>query len=183
MGRPRITTDLYVFMNGLKVGCLTRLSTGMLSFEYSDSWIHSDRARPLSLSMPLSQKAYAGDMVDSFFDNLLPDSQPVRSRIQTRFRAKSNRCFDLLWHVGRDCVGAIQLLPDDAEIIDVRRIEADEVSEAQIADILRNYTTMPLGMKDDDFRISIAGAQEKTALLKMTGDGIVLLELRLQATF
>jgi len=30
-----------------------------------------------------------------------------------------------------------------------------ELTESQIADILRNYTTMPLGMKDDDFRIYI----------------------------
>lgn len=169
MARPRITSDLYVFMNGRKVGCLTRLSTGQLRFEYNDTWINSDLMRPLSLSMPTSQKIFTGDVVENFFDNLLPDSQPVRSRIQTRFSAKSNRCFDLLWHVGRDCVGAIQLLPDDTDSLDVRRIEAVELKESEIADILRNYATMPLGMKDDDFRISIAGAQEKTALLQMNG--------------
>lgn len=169
MARPRLTSDLYVFMNGRKVGCLIRLSTGQLRFEYSDTWINSNLMRPLSLSMPTSQKIYTGDVVENFFDNLLPDSQPVRSRIQTRFSAKSNRCFDLLWHVGRDCVGAIQLLPDDADTLDVRRIESVELKESEIADILRNYATMPLGMKDDDFRISIAGAQEKTALLQMNG--------------
>lgn len=169
MARPRLTSDLYVFMNGRKVGCLSRLSTGQLRFEYSDTWINSNLMRPLSLSMPTSQKIYTGDVVENFFDNLLPDSQPVRSRIQTRFSAKSNRCFDLLWHVGRDCVGAIQLLPDDTDTLDVRRIESVELKESEIADILRNYATMPLGMKDDDFRISIAGAQEKTALLQMDG--------------
>jgi hypothetical protein len=39
-------------------------------------------------------------------------------------------------------------------------IDAEELTDSQIAVVLRNYATMPLGMKgDDDFRISIAGAQ------------------------
>jgi serine/threonine-protein kinase HipA len=168
MARPRITADLHLFMNGQRVGCLTRTTVGQLRFEYHEEWLQSEMRRPLSLSMPLSQRVYIGDVVENFFENLLPDSQPIRSRIQARFSAKSNRCFDLLWHVGRDCVGALQLLPEDAASIDVRRIDAVELTESQIADILRNYATMPLGMKgDDDFRISIAGAQEKTALLRL----------------
>lgn len=168
MARPRITADLHLFMNGQRVGCLTRTAVGQLRFEYHKEWQQSEMRRPLSLSMPLSERVYSGDVVENFFENLLPDSQPIRSRIQTRFSAKSNRCFDLLWHVGRDCVGALQLLPEDVVSIDVRQINAVELTEPQIADILRNYATMPLGMKgDDDFRISIAGAQEKTALLRL----------------
>ena len=167
MGRPRLSTDLYLFMNGKKVGTLTRTPAGRLRFEYHDAWMQSEEKRPISLSMPLGQKVYSGDGVESFFDNLLPDSQPIRNRIQARFGARSNRCFDLLWHVGRDCAGALQLLPDDADEMDVRRIDAVPLTDSQIATLLRNYSTMPLGMNDDEFRISIAGAQEKTALLKM----------------
>jgi serine/threonine-protein kinase HipA len=168
MARPRITADLHLFMNGQKIGCLTRTAVGQLRFEYHGEWLQSEMRRPLSLSMPLSQRVYIGDVVENFFENLLPDSQPIRSRIQARFSAKSNRCFDLLWHVGRDCVGALQLLPEDAASINVRPIDAVELTDSQIADVLRNYDTMPLGMKgNDDFRISIAGAQEKTALLRL----------------
>lgn len=167
MGRPRITADLYLYMNGQRVGCLSRTPSGQLRFEYHDLWLQSDIRRPLSLAMPLSQNVYSGDGVEVFFDNLLPDSQPIRNRIQARFSAQSNRCFDLLWHVGRDCVGALQLHPEQVDGMDVRRIDAVELTDSQIADILRHYDTMPLGMNDDDFRISIAGAQEKTALLRM----------------
>lgn len=168
MARPKITADLHLFMNGKKVGCLTRTAVGQLRFEYGDEWLHSAFRRPLSLSMPLSQKVFSGDVVENFFDNLLPDSQSIRSRIQARFGAKSNRCFDLLWHVGRDCVGALQLLPEDAAEVDVRRIESEVLTDTEIAGLLRNYATLPLGMQgDNDFRISIAGAQEKTALLRL----------------
>jgi serine/threonine-protein kinase HipA len=156
-------------MNGQNVGILRRTSSGKLKFSYSQAWITSDHGRPLSLSMPLSRDPYAGDLVENFFDNLLPDSQPIRNRIQARFGASSNKSFDLLWHVGRDCVGAVQLTPDEAPQ-EVQRIEARPLTDSQIAEILQNYQTMPLGMRQgEDFRISIAGAQEKTALLWLDG--------------
>lgn len=157
--------NLSVYLNGIKVGELARTTRG-LQFGYDMSWITSEVSRPLSLSMPLRREPYSGDVVENYFDNLLPDNQAIRDRIQRRFGSASNRAFDLLWHAGRDCVGAVQLIPDSTDTIDVRRIEASPVSDAEIAAILNNYRTMPLGMRPDtDFRISMAGAQEKTALL------------------
>lgn len=170
MPRPRLSADLYAYMNGRKVGCLTRTAGGKLLFSYCEEWLGWELRRPLSLSMPLTQESYSGDLVENFFDNLLPDSQPIRNRIQARFAARSNRCFDLLWHVGRDCVGALQLYPKDVESLDVQKVESFPLSDSEIADTLRNYQTMPLGMgRESDFRISIAGAQEKTALLLLKG--------------
>lgn len=166
MPRNRLSADLYVYMNGRKVGQLTRTSSGKLRFSYCEEWLDWELRRPLSLSMPLTQEPNTGDLVENYFDNLLPDSQPIRNRIQARFSARSNRSFDLLWHVGRDCVGALQLFPEDIGAVDIQRVESVPLGESEIAEILRNYQTMPLGMgRDHDFRISIAGAQEKTAFL------------------
>ena len=157
--------NLTVYLNGIRVGTLTRATRG-LQFVYDTSWITSRESRPLSLSMPLRREPYLGDVVENYFDNLLPDNQAIRNRIQTRFGSTSNRAFDLLWHTGRDCVGAVQLIPHGAEAVDVKRVEASPVSDVEIATILNNYRTMPLGMRPDvEFRISMAGAQEKTALL------------------
>lgn len=167
MGRKRKGSELFVFMNGEKVGLLSRAPSGKLSFRYDQTWLGNEAVRPLSLSMPLTEQPYSGDTVENFFDNLLPDSQPIRTRIQRRFGARSNRGFDLLWHIGRDCVGAIQLFPEDIRM-DVQKIESDPLDDAAISEILKNYRTMPLGMQEDkDFRISVAGAQEKTAFLKL----------------
>ena len=169
MGRKRQGAELFVYMNGEKVGGLSQAATGKLSFRYDTAWLSSDIGRPLSLSMPLTEQLYAGDVVENFFDNLLPDSQSIRNRLRSKFDTKSTRGFDLLWHIGRDCVGALQLFPEDTPI-DVKRIDVQPVSESEIARILRNYRDMPLGMQDGvDFRISVAGAQEKTALLLLDG--------------
>ena len=86
--------------------------------------------------------------------------------MQTALDARSTEPFDLLARAGADCVGALQL-QDTPEMHDVKCIDAAQVSDDEIADILKNYRSSPLGMvpRKDDFRISLAGAQEKTAML------------------
>lgn len=161
--------SLFVYMNGYEVGEYIQRRSGAQEFIYSDTWLGNGSAIPLSLSLPLTDKIHKGNFVYNYFDNLLPDSMDIRNRIQSRFGTETNKPFDLLSQIGRDCVGAIQLLPERAEV-DVKTIKGTPLSEKEIAEELRNYKTLPLGMSgEQDFRISIAGAQEKTAFLKHKG--------------
>lgn len=166
MPRPSKTRRLVVWMNGEAVGTWMLGSHGQHAFAYHDAWMASPRARPLSLSMPLrpADVLYRGEVVEAFFDNLLPDSREIRQHLKSRFRVASTRAFDLLAEVGRDCVGAVQLLPEDDLPRDWKRINGKKLNEAGVAAILR---ATPLAAADDAdaFRISLAGAQEKTALL------------------
>lgn len=167
--RPR-HRQLAVWMNGQPVGDWTIGGDGTQAFAYRDAWHDAPSSRPLSLSLPLARESvHRGAVVESFFDNLLPDSQLIRQRIQTRFKAASSRAFDLLTEIGRDCVGAVQLMPVDDVPEAVDRIEGDALSEQDIAAILRDVAVIPQGHDDADFRISLAGAQEKTALLRHEG--------------
>lgn len=106
--------------------------------------------------------------MSSFFDNLLPDSTDIRQRIRTRYGAASSSAFDLLTEIGRDCVGAIQLLPVDGRPAQQELIGGRKVSDREIAEILKGLTTIGSGgrLSDEEFRISLAGTQEKTALLR-----------------
>jgi serine/threonine-protein kinase HipA len=158
-------------MNGEQVGRWTLLR-GEHLFHYKAAWLDSPHRRPLSLSMPLrpSQEPYRSDVVQPFFDNLLPDSDEIRRRMMARFGTRSTSAFDLLEEVGRDCVGAVQLLPADAPAPDVGAIHARAVNEAQIAVILSRVRSPSMGAQDEsEFRLSLAGAQEKTALLYHAG--------------
>jgi serine/threonine-protein kinase HipA len=157
---------LYILMNGIQVGRLEKIAYGALRFTYDTDWLKQPGARPVSLSLPLTNQSYSGDVVYHFFDNLLPDNQQLRTRIQARFQIPTNQPFDLLANIGRDCVGAIQLI-DSVPSIFEKKIKYKPLTEERIAALLRNYPTNPLGMSvdDGDFRISIAGAQEKMAFL------------------
>lgn len=153
-------------MNGLQVGKLEKSTNGSLTFAYEQQWLHAPFARPVSLSLPLVNQIYSGDVVYNFFDNLLPDNFDIRARIQAKFHIQTNQPFDLLASIGKDCVGALQMI--DGEIPSFKNeINSEPLNEKEIASILRGYQNYPLGMTSDtsDFRISIAGAQEKTAFL------------------
>ena len=85
---------LNILMNGILVGTLTKLSTGGLAFQYDPHWLKQAGARPISLSLPLMDKQYSGDVVYNFFDNLLPDNPQIRARIQAKFQIKTSQPFD-----------------------------------------------------------------------------------------
>ncbi|WP_337445397.1 HipA N-terminal domain-containing protein [Alishewanella agri] len=108
-------STLDVYMNGHKVGEYQRDNSGSNSFIYDNSWLNSPGRRSLSLSLPLRPGRITGAAVYNFFDNLLPDSRNIRERMVARFKTQSTEPFDILSQVGRDCVGAIQLLPSGAE--------------------------------------------------------------------
>lgn len=163
---------LTVWMNGERVGEWTTLRTGTPVFRYDASWVQSPSARALSLSLPITaDREVRGEAVDYYFDNLLPDSAEIRRRIRTRFQTRSTDAFDLLSAIGRDCVGAVQLMPPDQMPEGWNRVAAERLTDAGVEATLREVTlAAPLGAKEqNEFRISLAGAQEKTALLRMSG--------------
>ena len=170
MARRPTHAPLNVFLNGRPVGVLRRETSGAIDFRYGSDWLEWPSAFPVSLSLPLREDRYVGAPVINVFDNLLPDSDPIRRRIAERVGAAGTDAYSLLTALGHDCVGALQFLPDGVDPGPAGGVEGNPVTDEEIADIIRNLATAPLGMgEDEDFRISIAGAQEKTALLRKDG--------------
>ncbi len=166
----KIARKLHILMNGRSVGILEKLSNAELQFSYDENWLNSELARPISLSLPLRSTPFIGEVVNNFFDNLLPDNSKIRERIQRKFQIPTQQPYDLLSVIGEDCVGAIQLVSGRVPQFK-EKINCESLDDHEIADILNGYQNNPLGMKniEDDFRISIAGAQEKAAFLYYNG--------------
>jgi serine/threonine-protein kinase HipA len=154
--------------NGIPVGTWETTRDGE-KLTYLESWVEDEQGRPLSLSLPFTpgNQPYRGKVVSDYFDNLLPDSKAIRERIAIRHKTGGMSPFELLSALGRDCAGAIQMLPPGEQPIDLQRVCGKPMSESDIARLLRDVTAPPLGQHEpiDDLRLSIAGAQEKTALL------------------
>src|SRR3569833_4481204 len=134
-------------MNGELVGAWTTLRTQTPVFRYARSWAESPRGRARSLSLPLTADLEVrGPAVEHYFDNLLPDNPVIRRRIRERFKTRSTEAFDLLEAVGRDCVGAVQLLPPDQEPVDWKRIYATALTDTEVERLLQAVTLVtPLG--------------------------------------
>ena len=167
MARRRARAPLDVFLNARRVGRLRRLGGGAVDFRYDPGWLGWEHALPISNSLPLREDRYLGDPVIAVFDNLLPDPEPVRRRIAERIGAEGHDAYSLLARLGRDCVGALQILPEGQDPGPAGTVDGRPADDGEIAEKLRNLAIAPLGLDDDaEFRISIAGAQEKTALLR-----------------
>ncbi len=171
MSRPRQHTPLRVLLNNQRVGQLLKEPSGAIQFRYDESWLAKNNAIPVSFSLPLREDAYKGERVVAVFENLLPDSEQLRQRVAEKVGAKGTDAYSLLSEIGRDCVGALQFILEDAEIAeDTSGIDGKIVSDEEIEKLLNNLVRAPLGLdREQDFRISVAGAQDKTALLWYKG--------------
>ncbi|MGG4775770.1 type II toxin-antitoxin system HipA family toxin [Paenalcaligenes sp. Me52] len=158
---------LDIWMNGLLVGQWHQQGRTASRLVYAPSWVEHPQGRPLSLSLPMTGTGdgLRGAVVDNYFDNLLPDNEVIRRRVGARFKATSLDAFTLLQSIGRDSAGAVQLLPEGAAPQDVKSINGRALTEAEVAEHLRGAILSTGDSSSDDFRFSLAGAQEKTALL------------------
>ena len=165
--------DLDLWMNGQRLGVWFWTRTGTPGLHYDEDWARSADARPLSLSLPIPAGGadVMGAKVEHYFDNLLPDNSRIRERMRRRFGAASIRAADLLGAIGRDCAGALQLMPAGMLPPPHERIESTRLPDERIEALLHDVSSDALALAPEsvDFRISIAGAQEKTALLRIKG--------------
>ncbi len=165
---------LSVRMNGHHVGVLEQHETGLLGFSYADSWREAADAIPLSLALPLAGGPYDDRASKAFFGGYLPEDPDARRMIGQRFHVSRNSEFALLSVLGRDCPGALSLLPLAADEPELPAEPSEptyrSLSERELADELRQLETKPLLAGPDGLRLSLAGAQSKTALY-VTNDG------------
>ncbi|HEY6511296.1 MAG TPA: HipA domain-containing protein [Burkholderiaceae bacterium] len=171
-GRPSRQRALDAWMNGQRVGRWSVSAQGVHGFAYDATWPGSARARPLSLSLPLGEaKPFRGQRVQAWFDNLLPSAALPRQRLQSSFGVASADTFDLLEAAGRDCAGAVQLLPPGVEPGDPMQVEGEPLSERDLVRLL-DACASPSALAAVDAtlpRVVLGGTQAKTALLRHGG--------------
>jgi len=175
MGRRPHRRTLNLWANGNYVGRWTVSASGDSELQYAAAWRSSPRGRPVSLSLPfnLHNEPLKGDRVSHYFDGLLPDSDTIRKRVAVRFKTGFTDAIDLLAAVGRDCAGTLQLLPDDVEPEGPGQVDGivldDQAIEQHLLDVVDPGQYGAVQGHNDDFRISLAGAQEKDAFLRWDG--------------
>ena len=146
-----VMMTLAVWMNGEHVADWTVGRTGKHLLTYTPAWLASPQSRPLSLSLPFTAtRQIEGAVVERYFDNLLPDSDSIRKHISTRFKTKGASAFALLEAIGRDCVGAVQLLPPDHAPDGFDALKYEPLTTAQVANHVQNLGPQAgLGLQDE----------------------------------
>ncbi len=146
---------------------------GRLTFLYSDEWLASPRAYPLSVSLPLAPGQQGQRKIESFLWGLLPDNEIVLGQWARKFHVSPRNVFGLISNVGEDCAGAVQFVRPDR--LDAVRAGAEPeiqwLNEAGVAERLRalRQDQSAWRIARDTGQFSLAGAQPKTALLLQNG--------------
>ncbi len=170
MGRKSKTLKLNLYLQGNLVGEYVKTPEGATVFKYDATWVKE--GFPISQSLPLVTTPYKSDKARAYFENLLPDLKEIRESIAAKVKANSADHFDLLMAIGNDCVGALLFAdPKNDKTFGEKSPSGTPLTSKDIGTLIRNLKTQPLGMVSEvgDFRISLAGVQEKTALLKWDG--------------
>ncbi len=96
------------------IGTLQRSARGSLSFTYAPSHLAHSNPSLLSLSMPLREKPFGDPVTRPFFDNLLQERDSGLDQVLAREGLARDDVAGILYHLGKDCPGALSVLPEGA---------------------------------------------------------------------
>jgi serine/threonine-protein kinase HipA len=163
-------TELVILVEGVIMGRVYEQTDrgGTLSFQYDPGWIELKDAFPLSVSMPLTETPYRQRFIKTFLSNLLPESPAVLEAWEKKYHVSRNNPFGLLKHVGEDVPGALQFVQPDrlAEYQNPGPVQIQWLSIPELTDrmALLRKDAAAFRLANDQGRMSLAGAQAKTAL-------------------
>jgi len=165
------TLDVYL-QNDL-VGHLVQHDGGDLSFQYVESWLDRPGARPLSQSLPLRKERFRRKECRGFFAGILPE-ESKREIIARNLGISARNDYAMLERIGGECAGAVTFVANGQGLPE-RNYGYRQLSEEELAAILKELPKRPLLAGDDGIRLSLAGAQDKVAV--RIEDGKVCLPL------
>lgn len=106
----RLALDVRLEHSPDPVGVLAAYDDGAVRFQYVPAFLNGPKATPVSLSLPLQSDAFDDFATRTFFQNLMPENNQL-DEVIARERLERDDVVGLLFHLGRDCPGAISCVP------------------------------------------------------------------------
>lgn len=168
-----MTKRLDIYLEGLDIpiGQLTGKDDKSLGFSYSPEAVKANIQ--LSVSLPIAQEPFPDHRARGFFANLLQENNSL-DQVMAKHRIDRDDIAGLLYHVGRDCPGAISCVPSGekpAKMPGNLHEDYDAISDKDLGDIVINLRDRRrLGDTQND-PSPLAGVQGKIAVTKLeTGE-------------
>jgi serine/threonine-protein kinase HipA len=162
---------LAVHLYGDRIGTL-RPGTGTdYTFAYSEALIEraSRGTIVLSHSLPVQEEPFDPAATRAYFEGLLPESGR-REELARELQVSVHDSYALLAQVGRDCAGAVVILPEDEEP-PTEEAGVEWLAEERLKELIDELPRRPLGVTraSGKLRLSLAGVQRKLALVRDEG--------------
>jgi serine/threonine-protein kinase HipA len=176
---------LNVHACGTSVGSLGyEPASQVWAFTYEPSWLARADRFALCPGLPLRPDACVLPARHStatriFFENLLPEGRALDEAAASNKLSKANS-FGLLGALGRETAGALEILP--AVAIPDTPASRRHVSRHDLAERIRDRPYQPFTVWDGRVRLSIAGYQDKLAVLEESGEWFLVEGRRVAST-
>jgi len=121
--------------------------------------------------LPLGSATFEGTKARPFFAGILPEAGP-RTRIAEILGISERNDFAMLERIGGECAGAISLLPEGAQPLQVEN-QLRTLTQPQLEAMVAELPRRPLLAGEDGLRLSLAGAQDKLPVV-VDGEAISL---------
>lgn len=155
--------ELAVWLDDVHVATLDEPRSRQLRLRYTGAAVRrfGVGATVISASLPVRPEPYSVGDSRPILEGLLPEGE-ARTRIELQLGIPRGDTYKLLAAIGKDCAGAIVILPPGEE--PVRELgEVRPLTNEGLADELADLVEHPLGITDD-VRLSLAGMMDKLLL-------------------
>lgn len=100
-----------VYVNNREAGVLTEDDNGF-TFRYHDSYLGSDEAEAVSLTLPLRTEEYRDKVLFPFFDGLIPEGW-LLNIAENSWKINQRDRMSLLLACCKDCIGAVSVIAEE----------------------------------------------------------------------
>lgn len=155
--------SLDIYLHQKLVGQLHQDQSGRLSFTYHPDYLASPYPR-LSISLPLQSAPLDRQITRAFFSGFLPEDQ-LRTWLAKDLSVSAANPFALLYYVGGDCAGAIEMYPKETKPSFLKKPKKILLKESALTQALKKINRHPFLTTEHKVRMSLAGAHTKLAVL------------------
>ena len=127
-------------------------------FCYAEDYLAAEYARPISISLPLSEDAYSPAQTKNFFEGLLPEGFSRRA-LASWIKADENDYLSILSCLGRECIGSIRIIENAVD----EKSEYELLSMERVCELAAEGATKSTEILLDT-HLSLAGASGKVGL-------------------
>jgi len=99
-----------IYLGDAFAGLLTEDENGY-TFLYDESFLNSDNAVAISLTLPLSNKPYQSNVLFPFFDGLIPEGW-LLDIAERSWKINNRDRMSLLLACCKDCIGVVSVIAD-----------------------------------------------------------------------
>ena len=162
-------TELSAYLYGTETGRFSVDDSGRVNFAYRPEWVEaaaSGKAHPLSISLPFDEQAALG-AAEAFIAGLLPDSVKHREILAVELDLGNDPSdIELLGKLGRDCAGALSIVPVGESLDLGQKPTVDYLAEEQLAAYIAALPRRPLLVDEEGgVMLSLAGVNDKAAVV------------------